>query len=131
MRRSLYSWLASGLLLGIVLVLGVGMTTTEAQADTLSRISVLFGLVLALGSFLAFLGLEGRRIVLKQAITTASAIQAIRQGLEVALFAVGWLLLRMYTELHIWETSLLLLAFVSAEIALSSRRHAGTTEGIS
>ncbi len=131
MKRALYSWLASGLLLGIVLVLGVGMTTTEAQADTLSRISVLFGLVLALGSFLAFLGLEGRRIVLKQAVTTASAIQAIRQGLEVALFAVGWLLLRMYTELRIWETSLLLLAFVSAEIALSSRRHAGTTEGIS
>lgn len=130
MKRAIYSWLASGLLLGLILVLGVAMTASEVTADTLSRTSLILGLVLAIGSFLAFLGLEFRRIVFKQQLTSTSATQAVRQGVEVALFLVGWLLLRMYTELHIWETSLLCLAFVSAEIALSSRRTTGT-EGTS
>ncbi|MEK7184059.1 MAG: hypothetical protein AAB701_00885 [Patescibacteria group bacterium] len=129
MKRLIYSWLASGLLLGIVLVLGVVLTTPQTTADTLSHIALVLGIVLSLSSLFGFLGLEVRRLLFRQTLDNRGATQAIRQGTELALFLVGWVLLRMYTNLHIWETSLLCLAFVSAEIAMSSHRHSGKEEG--
>lgn len=51
MNRSIYSWSASGLFLGSILVLGVIMTTPQTNADTLSHIAVVLGLILGIGSF--------------------------------------------------------------------------------
>lgn len=122
MNRSVYSWLASGLFLGAVLVLGVIMTTPQQSADTLSYIAVLSGLTLSVGSFLAFLGVECRRLLARTLPSKRAAAQAIRQGMELALFLAGWSLLRIYTSVNAWETALLCTALLSAEIALSVRR---------
>lgn len=127
MNRSIYSWLASGIFLGAVLVLGVVMTTPQHSADKLSYIAVFSGLALIIGSFLAFLGIEFRRLVGRKLPSSDAATQAIRQGMEIALFLVGWSLLRIYTNVNAWEIGLLATALVSAEIALSLRRK--VTEG--
>jgi hypothetical protein len=123
MSRSVYSWLASGLFLGAILVLGVIMTTSQQSADTLSYVAVVSGLTLSIGSFLAFIGIELRHLIGRKLPTRRSATQAIRQGIEIALFAIGWALLRIYTNLNTWETILLCTALISAEIAFSLRRN--------
>lgn len=122
MNRSVYSWLASGLFLGAILVLGVIMTTPQRSADTLSYVAVLSGLTLSVGSFLGFLGIESRRLIGRALPSKRAATQAIRQGMEVALFFTGWALLRIYTNVNAWETALLCIALLCAEIALSVRR---------
>lgn len=127
MNRSIYSWLASGLFLGAVLVLGVVMTTTQHSADKLSYVAIFSGLTLSIGSFLAFLGIELRRLIGRKLPSSNAATQAIRQGLEIALFVIGWALLRLYTNVNAWEIGLLGTALICAEIAFSLRRNA--TEG--
>jgi len=123
MNRSIYSWLASGLFLGAVLVLGVVMTTTQHSADKLSYVAVFSGLTLSIGSFLAFLGIELRRLIGRRLPSSNAATQAIRQGLEIALFVIGWALLRLYTNVNAWEIGLLGTALICAEIAFSLRRN--------
>lgn len=123
MNRSIYSWLASGLFLGAVLVLGVVMTTTQHSADKLSYVAVFSGLILSIGSFLAFLGIELRRLIGRRLPSSTAATQAIRQGLEIALFLIGWALLRLYTNVNAWEVGLLGTALICAEIAFSLRRN--------
>lgn len=127
MNRSIYSWLASGLFLGAVLVLGVVMTTSQHSADKLSYVAVFSGLTLSIGSFLAFLGIELRRLIGRRLPSSNAATQAIRQGLEIALFVIGWALLRLYTNVNAWEIGLLGTALICAEIAFSLRRN--VTEG--
>jgi len=127
MTRSVYSWLASGVFLGSVLVLGVLMTTPQPSADRMAYLSVLSGLALAAGSFLGFLGVELRRLIGRRFPDRHGVAQAVRQGMEAALLFIAWALLRIYTSLNAWETVLLCTALVSAEIALSVRRQ--PTEG--
>ncbi len=122
MNRSVYAWLASGLLLGSILVLWVLMTTPQSAADTIAYASVGSGFVLAAGSFFAFLGIELRRAAARRFPDSRGVSQAVRQGIELAVFLLVWALLRIYTNLNGWETALLCVAAVSAEVAVSLRR---------
>lgn len=120
--RSYYQWFASGLFLGSVLVLGIVMTTPQPRADSLTYIGLIAGLLLAISSFCAFLGLEIRRLLSKGKLSQPAAIQALRQGIEVAVLLVASAGLAAINSLGWWEGGLLAASIVFAELALSLRR---------
>jgi len=119
--KSLYSWLASGILIGGCLTLGVLATVPQSEADLFVYLGLSVGVLFLVSSFIAFLGLAIRRW-LKNVLDTRTIRQALRQGIEVGILLVagGWLW--VLTGLSWWEAALLFLAVGFAELAFVFRR---------
>lgn len=117
------SWLASGLLLGSIMVLYVLMLIPQSQADTLTYIGLFAGLLLTLASLASFVGLQARQIVKRRALTNQESTNATRQGLEIAILATSCLFLLGFNGLSWWEVGLLTAGIIFAEVALSLRKN--------
>lgn len=117
--HSTQPWLASGLLLGSIIVLYVLMLIPQSQADALTYSGLFAGLVLALGSLATFAGIQVRKAVKRRALTNPESTNATRQGLEIALLATSSLFLLGFNGLSWWEAGLLTAAMIFAEVALS------------
>lgn len=120
--RASYPWLASGLLLGSLLTLGILGGVPQQTADTLTYIGLAAGFLLAISSFLSFLGIEFRRLLAKRPLTPIQSQQVMRQAVEFAGLLIAGAALWVTSGLNWWEASLMVAAVVFAELALSSRQ---------
>lgn len=120
--RIYYQWLASGLLLGSILVLWVLMGIPQPEADALTYLALGVGLLLSLSSFLTFLGLELRGARRTSGSVGSQFGSALRQAVELSLLVILGAGLWAIGSLGPWEGGLLAAAVVFAELALSSQR---------
>ncbi len=119
--RPMYAWLASGILLGGGLVLGILATVPQTEADTFVYLGLSLGLLLAIASLAAFLGIEIRRLA-RVSLEVRVVRQAVRQGIEIGFLLVVGSWLWVLTGLSWWEGLLLFLALAFAELAIALRR---------
>lgn len=116
-------WLASGLFLGSVLSLSVLMFIPQPEADVLTYLGLGAGFVLAIASFLAFLGMQLRKRLHGGTLEHAAVTHSLRQGIEAAVLLVGGAFLWALTGLTWWEAGLLVATVVFAEIALTAKKN--------
>ena len=117
--RAIYTWLASGIFFGLILTIGVLAFIPVSEADLMCYLGLVSGILLIIASIFSFLGIEIRKLILKDNFNDQALNQSLRQGLEIAVLIIASGILWKLTGLNWWELSLMIAAVIFAELAFA------------